>query len=165
MADSHYAKKVIISFGAILFINVQQFFLLPILSRNLGVEVYGIWSQIITAVNFILPIILFALPEAFVRFSAGLKDPREISRNYYTMLLFIIISGATWSFVFYVSSSFINSTFIETTKPIDNILQLSSLILIAYSLNKFSTNYFRSSQREKAYSLFQIFQSGENWPL
>jgi len=155
----HYGKKIIISVGTLLFINIQQFLFLPILSRNLGVEIYGIWSQVITAINLILPVVLFALPITFVRFSAGLKDPDKISSNYYTMLFFIILSSVVWVIIFYFLSPFINSTFIETKKPILNIVRISSLLLIAYSLSQFSSNYFRSFQMEKTYSLFQILQS------
>lgn len=157
--NDNYGKKVIISFAAIVLINLQQFILLPVISRSMGIEIYGVWSQINVAINFILPIALFALPQAFVRFSAGQNNNNEISKNYYTIFFIILISSVFFTIIFFLLSPFIKLNFIETEKPILETIKLSSLLIIVYALNQYSSNYFRTFQREKIYSALQIFQT------
>jgi O-antigen/teichoic acid export membrane protein len=155
--NAHYGKKLLVLFLVTSTVYLQKFLLIPVLSRNLGMEIYGIWSQITVAVAFLVPFCLLALPEAFVRFSAGKTDKIEISRNYYTVLFSIITAGFFVSILFFASAGSISATFIKTDKEILPLVRAAALLLFFQCLSQFSTDYFRTFQKEKIYSLLQLF--------
>ncbi|MCX6135460.1 MAG: oligosaccharide flippase family protein [Ignavibacteriales bacterium] len=156
----HYGSKVLIYSYATLAFYLLKFLLVPVLARNLGLEAYGIWSQISAAVDLLVPFCLLALPDAFVRFSADKTAKSEIAANYYTVLFFIIAMGALVSTLYLVMSGFISSNFIRAEGKVLALVQASSLVLFFSCLSQFTTNFFRTFQREFAYPLFQLFQAG-----
>jgi O-antigen/teichoic acid export membrane protein len=155
----HYGKKLLFLLFVTIGFYLQNFLLVPILSRNLGIETYGIWTQILVAINFLAPLCILALPEAFTRFSAGEEEKAEIARNYYTILCVIIITGLFVSFLFFCFSGFINRTFIKTEEEVLPLIQVASLLIILQALSQYTVIYFRTFQREKVFSFFNLFQS------
>jgi O-antigen/teichoic acid export membrane protein len=156
---NHYGKKVIYSFAALLVINLQQFLLVPIISRSLGVEVYGIWSQIQAAVNFLLPLALLSLPDAFTRFTAAKENKNDIANNYYTVLFTILLFSLVIASFFYFMAPVISNTFIKTKLTTIHLVQIASFLIIVQAVNKHSLGYFRTFQNEKPYSVLLISQN------
>lgn len=154
-----YGRKLFFLFFTYIAFYLQGFFLVPILSRSLGIEAYGVWSQIRVAVDFLVPFCLLALPASFVRFSAGEKDKCEIARNYYTVLSAIIFGGIVICGVYFLFSGFIGRTFIKTEKSVVSIVELSSILILARCLSQYSVDYFRTFQREKLFSFLQLVPS------
>lgn len=155
----HYGRKLLLIALVQSIFYLQQFLLLPVLSRNLGLESYGVWSQILVAVNFLLPVCLLSLPDAFIRFSAGSQNKREIGENYYTILASIVITGLIISALFYFSADFVRTNFIKTEAYILPIVRVASLLIFSQCLSQYSTVYFRAFQREKMFSALQLFQA------
>ncbi|MBM3711836.1 MAG: polysaccharide biosynthesis protein [Actinobacteria bacterium] len=155
----HYGNKVIYSFAALLIINLLQFLLVPIISIGLGVEVYGIWSQIQAAVNFLLPLALLSLPEAFTRFTAAEKDKSVVATNYYTVLFTVVTVGVVIALIFYLLAPIISETFIKTEFSTIRLFQTASFLIIAQTINKHSLGYFRTFQDEKLYSAILVIQN------
>lgn len=157
--NTHYGSKLIYSGLAIILINLQQFLLLPIITQNLGVEQYGIWTQILTAVNLIVPLALLGLPNAFVRYSSGNKDRSSIASNYYTILALIVIACIIFSLIYFLAGDFIIINFIKTDEDITNIIRLSALLILVKGISQYTISYFRTFQLEKLYSFFQVLYS------
>jgi|APSaa5957512622_1039677.scaffolds.fasta_scaffold27345_2 O-antigen/teichoic acid export membrane protein len=153
-----YGQKLVVLFFISSVLHLQQFLMLPVLSRNLGLEVYGIWSQLSAAVNLLVPLALLALPDSFVRFSAGERERKVVAMNYYTILTTIAISAFVFAGIFYGLSSWVSLTFIQVKQEVTHLVQLASLMLFFQVLAQYSTTYFSAFQREKAFSFFQFFQ-------
>ncbi len=155
----HYGKKLLFLFFVTIGFYLQNFLLVPILSRNLGIETYGVWTQILVAINFLVPLCVLALPQAFTRFSAGETEKPEIARNYYTVLFVILIAGLLVSFLFFCFSGFISRSFIKTEAAVLPLLHVASLLILLQALSQYTVIYFRTFQREKIFLFFQLFQS------
>jgi len=156
---SHYGKKVLVYSGTTLGLYLLKFLMVPVVARNLGLEAYGIWSQISVAVDFLVPFCLLALPDAFVRFTADKKDRIEVASNYYTILFTIIAVGLLISSLFFSLSTFIARGFIRADRPVVSLVQLSALLLFFSCLSQYATNYFRTFQREVMFSFLQLGQA------
>jgi O-antigen/teichoic acid export membrane protein len=70
-----------------------SFLIIPILTRSLGQELYGIWTQMIVTRGLLSVIILLGLPTAVVRFLAGEKDKQKISSLFHTMLCIVLLNA------------------------------------------------------------------------
>ena len=60
---------------------LRGFILLPIITKLLGAENYGIWTQITVTIGLVTPVIVLGLPYSLVRFLAGEKDRKEITEQ------------------------------------------------------------------------------------
>ena len=65
----------------------RNIFLLPILTRSLGVNVYGLWSQLYALIELLTPLFLLRLPSAFTRFLAAEQDVEAIRSGFWTSFL------------------------------------------------------------------------------
>ena len=61
-----------------LVIALKGLVILPIITKLLGVENYGIWAQLIVTLSLITPIATLGLPYTLVRFLAAKKDKKGI---------------------------------------------------------------------------------------
>ena len=155
----NYGKKIVYFFFVYIAFYLQNILIVPILSRNLGVDTYGVWSQIRVSIDFLVPVCLLSLPSAFSRFSAGLKDKKSIATNYFTIQIFVICMSSIVCLSFFFISDFVAENFIKTTLNISPVVAFASLLIPIRSLCLFSTDYFRTFQHEKIFSLFMGIQS------
>ena len=66
-----------------LLISLSGIILLPILTKTLPIEEYGLWVQIIVTIGLILPFANMGLSPAIVRFLAAEKDKKKIQEGFY----------------------------------------------------------------------------------
>ncbi len=52
-------------------------FLLPLITKTMGAENYGIWTQVSTTTSLILPFTLLGLGASLIRFLAAEKDKKN----------------------------------------------------------------------------------------
>ena len=69
----------------------QSLVFLPIITKILGAEDYGIWIQIKVAMGLLIPIAFFGLSDALLRFLSGEKNKEKIQEGIYSSLAFIFI--------------------------------------------------------------------------
>ena len=71
--------KQILVVGLIDFLGViQSLVFLPVITKLLGVEDYGIWTQIKVTMSLLVPFTFLGLHEALVRFVPGQKDAKKV---------------------------------------------------------------------------------------
>lgn len=155
----NYSKKIAYFFFVYIAFYLQSILIAPILTRGLGVDAYGVWSQIRVSIDLLVPVCLLSLPVAFSRFSAGLKDKKEIATNYFTIQIFIICMASIVCLSFFFISDFVADKFIKTSLDVGQVVAFASLLIPIRSLCSFSTDYFRTFQHEKIFSLFMGIQS------
>ncbi len=71
--------------------RILSFFVLPLLTKTLPTEFYGIWTQIIITAGLFAG--LFGFHTGVVRFLAGHKDPREMN-GFFHKILGVVLSIA-----------------------------------------------------------------------
>jgi len=136
-----------------LLVSLSGIILLPILTKTLPIEEYGIWVQIIVTTSLISPIVGLGLPYTMVRFLAAEKDKTKIQESFYSIAVFIAFTSLAVSVLLLVFSEPFATAFLGGRA---DLMRVISLIIPIECMNKLFLNYFRTFQRMKKYSLFNI---------
>ena len=133
-------------------VSLRGLILLPILTKFLGPEKYGIWIQLSITLTLLTPFIVLGLPDAIVRFLASEQQKEKMREIVWSILSVIAGFGI-----------FIALLFFLLAEPIANFLQTPALfikilgfIIIFESLNIALLNIFRALQQIKKYSFFLL---------
>lgn len=68
---------------------LQSLVFLPVITKILGAEDYGIWSQLKITMNLLVPLSFLGLGAALERFIAGEKNREKIQEGVYSSLTFV----------------------------------------------------------------------------
>lgn len=138
-----------------LVIALKGLIILPIITKLLGAENYGIWAQLIITLGLLTPIATLCLPYTLVRFLAAEKDKKEIQNGIWSV--FAIILG---------TSLLISLTLISLSGPISNffggeknLVQILAFTIIFEYLNLVFFSVFQAFQKMGKYSFFMILQT------
>jgi O-antigen/teichoic acid export membrane protein len=139
-----------------LLLGLSGIILLPILTKNLPVEDYGIWAQINVTIGIVPAVAAFGLPYTMVRFLPSLSNKEEIQDIFYTIFFLVLLTSAIVSTLIYMLSESIASTLFENNVIIVKILALTVFI---ECLNYIFIGYFRANQQIKRYSKLMFIQT------
>ncbi|AKB18823.1 flippase [Methanosarcina sp. WWM596] len=139
-----------------LFTSLSGIILLPILAKNLLIEEYGIWAQVMVTIGIFPGIVMFGLPYTMVRFLSGLKTQEDIQETFYSIFFLVVFTSGIASLLFFIFSETIASILFDKNVFVVKIL---SLIVFIECLNSLFTNYLRARQRIKSYSLCIFFKT------
>ena len=134
-----------------LLVNLSGIILLPILTKTLPIEEYGIWVQIIVTITLISPIVGLGLPYTMVRFLAAEKDKRKIQDGFYSIAVFILFTSLVASLLLFIFSEPFAAAFLGDRA---DLIRIISLIIPIECLNGLYFEYFRTFEQIKKYSLF-----------
>ncbi len=89
--------------------------IIPLLTKTLPQEFYGVWTQIIVTTTLVSNVVLVGFGVAAVRFLAGDKSDGEISRIFNIMLIAVVINSlVVMGFTLVFTGSLNNAMFGET---------------------------------------------------
>ena len=74
-------------------VGLRGIFLIPILSKQLGIDAYGLWTQIVLFVGLASSIGGLGLNNAIARFLSGKEDREELRAGFYSSLLLALCAG------------------------------------------------------------------------
>ena len=131
--------------------NLGGIVLLPILSKNMPVEDYGIWAQVTVTVGLASIVILLGLPNSMVRFMAATKGKDDITESFYSIFIVVLLMGLLASIPFIYFSVPLSNALFGGNLFVTRILPL---IIFVEALNTILYTYFRTFQRMKIYSVF-----------
>jgi O-antigen/teichoic acid export membrane protein len=124
--------------------------LLPVLTKNIPVEDYGIWTQISVTTGLLSTVVLLGLPYSMIRFLASEKNKEEIQEGFYSIFIIVLSTSAISSLMILFFSrplaSFLfngNTAIAELLAPIIFIEPLINLLF----------NYLRTFQQIKRHSI------------
>ncbi|MDD3566444.1 MAG: oligosaccharide flippase family protein [Methanothrix sp.] len=139
-----------------LMVGLSGIILIPILTKTLSIEDYGIWAQIMVTIGLIPSIVMLGLPYAMVRFLAGAKKKEDISEGFYSIAFIVLITSAVSSILLFLASDSIAAILFDGN--IDVAKTLSALVFVE-CLNSLMINYFRTFQRIRKYSTFTLIRT------
>lgn len=137
-------------------VSLSGIILLPILTKNIPVEDYGIWVQINVTIGLVPAIALLGFPYTMVRFLAATKEREEIQEGFYSIASVVIVASALASVLLFLLSDPLSAALFNSKSAIVKIL---SIIVFQECLNNLFYNYFRTFQRIKLYSLFLFMRT------
>lgn len=136
--------------------SLSGVFLLPILTKNLSIDDYGIWAQINVTLILVSTVMLFGLPNSMIRFMASMKDPSAIRNGFYSILACVLISSISYAFLAHLFSQQLSNLLFDGNSA---VLSLFPLIILLDPINNTLFNYFRTYQETKLHSFFSILNS------
>lgn len=129
--------------------NFKGVILLPILTKNLPIEDYGIWVQIMVTVGIIPNFMNLGLPGAMVRFLPSVEAREKFQDIFYSFLSVVTVAGMFASFMIYIQAEPIANLLFDSNVLIVKIL---SIVVFFETLEKLLFNYFRATQQIKKHS-------------
>ena len=138
-------------------VSLRGLILLPILTKTLGTELYGVWTQILVTISLLLSIGLLNLNTAIIRFLAGEKDKNKIKREFYAVFTLITLFSVLLALIILVFSEPLAIAFFGGSSSIIYV-RLLSLIIILSVLDLICIEFFRAFQQMKKYSGLSILQ-------
>ncbi|UGV41941.1 polysaccharide biosynthesis C-terminal domain-containing protein [Methanococcoides orientis] len=139
-----------------LLVGISGLILLPILTKNLSINDYGIWVQIIITIEIISNVANAGLSLTMVRFLPSIKEKKNIQDIFYSLTSVILFTNICIAIVLYLFADSIATILFN-----ENVwaVKILSLIVIIKGLHLMSLNYFRASQKIKRHSFFVFFET------
>ncbi|MFA4835677.1 MAG: oligosaccharide flippase family protein [Dehalococcoidia bacterium] len=126
---------------------------IPLITKTLGANDYGLWSQAQVTMFLLLGFTGLGLPVAMTRFLPAKTNKEEIRDEFYSVLALVSFTALIISIILLVFADFIAEAFFEGAT---GIVRITGLIILVDSVNVVFLSYLRSFQQMKTYSLFTI---------
>lgn len=149
-------KRIGLTGLASLVVSLSPVLLLPILTKILTIQDYGIWSLIVVTASFVPMVVLLGLPNSMVRFLAPEKNKDEIREGYYSIALVVLGAGLVSSFILLLFEHSIAADLLGNNRTVALLLPLITFVA-AY--NNVPQTYFRTFQQAKRYSIVSLLQA------
>lgn len=131
--------------------SLSGILLVPILTKTLSIEDYGIWAQIMVTIGLVPSIVMLGLPYTMVRFLAGVKKREEVQECFYSITFITLVTSVIASSLLLFYSKSISVLLFDNNLIITKFL---SLIILIDCLKSIMLNFFRTFQQIRKYSLF-----------
>jgi len=156
-------RRVVGDMGVIgiskIIISAKGIILLPILTRYLGAEGYGLWVQAIATMSILLPLMVLGLPYSMTRIFPSRDNISEISKDFYSISFLVLIASAIVSIFLLFFPGLLADAIFEGEIL---VVRIVALIIFVYSSNNLMMNVFRAFREMKKFSIFNIgYEIGE----
>jgi len=152
-----FAQRVGLIGVAQLIVSLRGLILLPILTKTLDIEVYGIWVQIIVTTSLLTFLATLQLHSAIIRFFAGEKDKAKIKVGFYSVFALVFLFNLLMILFIFIFSEPLAITFFGGEKAIP-FVKLLCFIIPATALDTICIDFFRAFHQMKKYAGFLILQ-------
>lgn len=138
--------------------TLRNILLLPILTKTLGAELYGIWAQIMVTIAMIMPLALLQLEYAMTRFLTAEKDTEILRKGVYSIFTAMLISACLFSILIFVFAEPIaNNLFGGSFATI--FVQITALLVLLTTMDQIIYRYFISFGQISKYSILVLLQN------
>jgi O-antigen/teichoic acid export membrane protein len=149
-------KRIGLTGLANLVVALSPVLLLPILTKILTIQEYGIWTLIVVTAGFVPMLVTLGLPAAMIRFLAPVKNEDDIREGYYSIALVVLGAGFVASLFLLVFGQSIAANLFGNNRTVAFLLPLITFVA---SYNVVPQTYFRTFQQAKRYSIVLFLQA------
>lgn len=135
-------------------VALKALVVLPVITKLLGAQNYGVWSQLVITLGFIATYATLGLPFALVRFLPAQKDKTQVQDQVWSTMAIIFGNVALLSLVLLAFSNPLSRFF--GGPPV--LVQILAYTIIFECLNLALYNVLRAFQKNGLYSSLMIFQ-------
>jgi len=133
--------------------SLSAMVLLPVLTKNMPLDDFGIWTQVNVTLGLVSTLMLLGLPDALTRFAAASRNREETQERFWTIFCMILLWGSSVALIlFYCSETLAGFLFHGNLA----VARMVPLIVLVHSLNILMTYLFRTVQQMKNYSFFSL---------
>ena len=139
-----------------LVVSLSPILLLPILTKILTIQEYGIWALIVVTASLVPMLVTLGLPNAMIRFLAPVKNNDDIREGYYSIALVVLGAGFVASLFLLLFEQSIATSLLGNNRTVALLLPLITFVA---SYNIVPGTYFRTFQQAKRYSTVAFLQA------
>ena len=153
-----YAKNIGLVTIAQIISSLKGFILLPILTKVLGAELYGMLTLILVTISLLAPLCTLELGQAIIRFLGPEKDKEKISNDFSSIFVVASLIGILSSLLLFIFSK---PLAIAVFGGVDAAfyIQISASLIFLATIDQIMIEYFIAFQQMKKYSVFIILQT------
>ncbi|MEK7510265.1 MAG: oligosaccharide flippase family protein [Patescibacteria group bacterium] len=133
--------------------NLKGVVLLPIITKSITVENYGIWTQFSTTLSLLTPFVLLGLHHALIRFLPAIKLTEEVRQQFWSIVGFVSLLSCILLLLF----TFFALPLSEAIQTPPSFVLLLGFVLLFGAVDILFLNFFRAFQEIGKFSVFQIF--------
>jgi O-antigen/teichoic acid export membrane protein len=133
--------------------------IIPLLTKTLPQEVYGIWTQMIITAGLLSPIILVGFSTSMVRFLAGNQHNQETSSIFHGMLGIVFFNSFIFIIIAFVFTPFV-STIMFGDHRFSNFVYLFGFFLAAQVLFEMSNAFLLACKKIRVLSMYYFLKNG-----
>ena len=149
-------KRIGLTGLANLVVSVTPIILLPILTKILTIQEYGVWSLIVVTAGLVPMLVTLGLQTSMMRFLAPIKNKDDIREGYYSIALVVLGADLVASLFLLLFGQSIATNLLGNNSTVALLLPL---ITFAASYNVVPQTYFRTFQQAKRYSIVLLLQT------
>lgn len=153
-----FAQRVGLVGVANLIVSLSGLILLPILTKNLSIEEYGIWVQIAVTIGFLVPLTTLALSTAGHRFLSGEKDKKVVGKGFNSIFAVVFLISFIVSVLIFVFSRPLSIALFGGTEA-KYFIKLSASLILLGGMNSVALQCFLTFQQVKKYSAILILET------
>jgi O-antigen/teichoic acid export membrane protein len=130
---------------------------LPILTKDLGANLYGTWSLLDVTISLITPFALAGLHMGIVRFLSAEKDDTRIREDFISVFSVVFILGAVFSVLLVLFSNYLAELIFKDTSSAIYI-KLASFIILLNATLTLSLAFFQAFRKIGLYTIIGLTQ-------
>lgn len=134
---------------------LSSLILIPILTKNLSINDYGLWVEIATTITVVPYLGTLGLYSSMIRFLSSEKDRNKIQEGFYSITSIVLFCTLIICVTLIVFSKYISLLF---NTSVDIILLVSIIVFFA-CLNSILFNFFITFKQIKIYSILMLTQT------
>lgn len=131
--------------------------LLPILTKTLGAELYGIWAQILVTISLLMPLALLQLEYAMTRFLTAEEDKEKIGKGISSIFVTVMLAASLISLLIFIFAGHLAIAVFGSINAI-YFVKISAFLVLLTTLDQIILRYFISFRQMRRYSVFMILQ-------
>jgi len=149
-------KKVVQDMGIIgiskILISVSGIILLPVLTKILGPDGYGLWSLALVTISISVMVLRLGSPLAITRLFPG-KDKLEIREDFYSLIILIILVTGSFSIILFSFPNILADAIFDSQVI---IVRIVAVIIFVQCLDKVFLAVFRAFREMKKIATINV---------
>lgn len=128
---------------------------LPLLTRNLDLEEYGLWGLIFTTCSLTVPLTSLGLGTAMSRFISSAKNKKTVSDGFVSVLMVRLLLSIVIALIFFLFSDKIANAFFGSNIE---IVEITSIFIILSTVEPIFKRFLRIIRHVKTLSILKIVE-------
>jgi len=153
-----FTKDVGLAGVAQLVSSLKGLLLLPILTKTLRAEFYGIWTQIMVTISLFMPLALLQLEYAMTRFLTAEENKNKISKGVSSIFVTVASAASVISLLIFILAEPL-AIAVFGGAGATHFVKISAFLILLSALNQIIFQYFISFRQMERYSGFVILQT------
>ncbi len=158
MAFKDLAKDAVIIGLTQVLVNVGNFLLLPVITKTLGTNDYGLWVQVLVTISLLSSVAILGQSVTLLRFLRSGEDRKRISREYFGAFAIVAAFGAVLTAAM-IALCVPLAEFIFQDGTLAAVLVLGALTVPFAAFTGINSSYFRAMGQIRTYALVNIFNA------